>query len=62
LGRGVAAIRGRNDEQEFADWLIHSYLEALLQKTTGSVFPNLSSGDIRGLRVIDPAINLRRAF
>ena len=62
LGRGVAAIRAKDDQQEFVDHVVLGNMEELLQHTTGSVFPNLSSADIRGLRIVVPGTVVRRAF
>ena len=46
LGRGVCAIRTLTNEQLFINQTIDTNLDQLLAKTTGSVFPNLSSSDI----------------
>jgi len=62
LGRGVAAIRGRDDLQEFVDGSVLEHLEDLLRCTTGSVFPNLSAADICGLPVIVPDRRIIEAF
>jgi type I restriction enzyme S subunit len=62
LGRGVASIRGKSDQQEFADTCVLSHLDRLLQRTTGSVFPNLSSSDFRSFDVLMPSRAARVAF
>jgi type I restriction enzyme S subunit len=62
LGRGVCSIRGIGDLQEFVDGCVLVHLDRLLQKTTGSVFPNLSGDDIRKLDVLIPADDVRKAY
>jgi type I restriction enzyme S subunit len=62
LGRGVCSIRGIGDVQEFVDGCVLVHLDRLLQKTTGSVFPNLSSEDIRKFDVLIPADDIRKAY
>lgn len=62
LGRGVCAIRGRGTSQPFVNQLIESELPRLLSTTTGSVFPSLSSSDIRDFRVLKPPEEVSTAF
>ena len=62
LGRGVASIRGREDDQEYVETAMLQSMDRLLEKTTGSVFPSLSSGDIKDFDLIDPGKNLIQAF
>jgi type I restriction enzyme S subunit len=62
LGRGVAAIRSRNDQQEFVDRCVLEHLDRLLQRTTGSVFPNLSYDDVRNFEVLIPSGPAREAY
>ncbi len=62
LGRGVAAVRARDGHVEFVASMVLSELSHLLQRTTGSVFPNLSSDDIREFTVLIPGAALRMAF
>lgn len=62
LGRGVAAIRGFPGQQDFVNATIDAFLDVLLQKTTGSVFPNLSGEDIRSFGCLVPPEALRRGF
>jgi type I restriction enzyme S subunit len=54
LGRGVCAIRARGSAQALVNRLVLDSLPELLAKTTGSVFPNLSSEDIKSFRVVVP--------
>jgi type I restriction enzyme S subunit len=54
LGRGVCAIRALRSAQALINRLVLDGLAELLSKTTGSVFPNLSSKDIKSLRVVVP--------
>lgn len=62
LGRGVAALRGSPGEQDFVNATIIVHLDTLLQKTTGSVFPNLSGDDIRSFSCLVPPKSARRQF
>lgn len=62
LGRGVAALRGLPGEQDFVNATIIMHLDTLLQKTTGSVFPNLSGDDIRSFICLVPPKSVRRQF
>ncbi|WP_067338465.1 restriction endonuclease subunit S [Stappia indica] len=62
LGRGVASIRGRDDDQEFVETALLHDLDRLLQKTTGSVFPSLSATDIKKFEVTAPSRSIRQAF
>src|SRR5262249_346992 len=54
LGRGVCAIRALRSAQALINRLVLDGLPELLSKTTGSVFPNLSSEGIKRLRVVVP--------
>lgn len=62
LGRGVAALRGLPGEQDFVNATIIMHLDTLLQKTTGSVFPNLSGDDIRSFICLVPPKSVRQQF
>ena len=62
LGRGVCSIRGIGNQQEFVDGCILGHLDRLLQKTTGSVFPNLSGDDIRKFDVLIPTDVVRKMY
>ena len=62
LGRGVCAIRGIKDAQIFINQMIELELERLLAKTTGSVFPNLGSSDLREFIVMMPSYSLIERF
>ena len=52
----------RDGHVEFVASMVLSELSHLLQRTTGSVFPNLSSDDIREFTVLIPGAALRMAF
>jgi type I restriction enzyme S subunit len=54
LGRGVCAIRALRSAQALVNRLVLNGLPELLSKTTGSVFPNLSSEDIKSFSVVVP--------
>jgi type I restriction enzyme, S subunit len=62
LGRGVASIRGKSNQQEFADSCLLEHLNRLLQRTTGSVFPNLSADDFRRFDILLPSDAARKAY
>ena len=62
LGRGVASIRGYENNQEFVETALLMQMDRLLQKTTGSVFPSLATQDIKKFALIDPGHSLRLAF
>lgn len=52
VGRGVAAIRGSSPaDTDFIYYSLQARLDDLLSLTAGSVFPNLSKGDIAGLEL-----------
>ena len=52
LGRGVCAIRSRDDRQEFTDLTVAHRLDRLLGRTTGSVFPNLTGPTLKQFSVV----------
>jgi type I restriction enzyme, S subunit len=54
LGRGVCAIRALGSAQALVNRLVLDGLPELLAMTTGSVFPNLSSEDIKSFSVVIP--------
>ncbi|MCB2136413.1 MAG: restriction endonuclease subunit S [Rhodobacteraceae bacterium] len=54
LGRGVAGVRGNTGSQEFIDNALLFNMPALLEKTTGSVFPSLSQDDIGNFELTAP--------
>jgi type I restriction enzyme, S subunit len=56
LGRGVCAIRAIGSAQALVNRLVLDGLPKLLSKTTGSVFPNLSSEDIKSFAVVIPPL------
>jgi type I restriction enzyme S subunit len=62
LGRGVAAIRSRKDQQEFVDACVLGHIDRLLQRTTGSVFPSLSSDDFRSFEILVPSGPVTQAY
>jgi type I restriction enzyme S subunit len=56
LGRGVCAIRAIGPAQALVNRVVLDSLPKLLSKTTGSVFPNLSSEDIKSFGVVVPPL------
>src|SRR5207249_9648865 len=54
LGRGVCAIRAKNDARTFLYQTVNISLGRLLLNTTGSVFPNLNAPDLKGFPVVVP--------
>jgi type I restriction enzyme S subunit len=62
IGRGVCAIRAKGEFHGFLYQTINVGLHRLLEKTTGSVFPSLSSPDIKGFSVLKPSQNVMEAF
>ena len=63
IGRGVAAIETEDlNDQTYVYYALLSRLGILLEKTTGSVFPNLSRDDIGSLPVPWPYPGLRCAI
>jgi type I restriction enzyme S subunit len=54
LGRGVCAFRSRSGKQSFINQIVNLEINRLLAKTTGSVFPNLGSKDIKEFQVLVP--------
>ncbi|MBN1830424.1 MAG: restriction endonuclease subunit S [Deltaproteobacteria bacterium] len=53
VGRGIAAIRAKTNEEDtyFIYCCIRESMQRLLSLTSGSVFPNLSTGDINGFEI-----------
>jgi type I restriction enzyme, S subunit len=62
LGRGVAAVRARGNRQEFVELSVLVQMDRLLQRTTGSVFPNLGSDDFREFATLVPSDLIQDAF
>ena len=63
IGRGVAAIEAEDSvDQSFSYFALLSSLDVLLERTTGSVFPNLSRDDIASLQLPWPHREVRRAI
>lgn len=52
LGRGVCGIRAKH--QRFVDACVSAHLPRLLERATGSVFPNLGTADLNGFKVVSP--------
>ena len=53
LGRGVCSIRS-DDSPAFANYLFKSYLNKLLNLTTGSTFPSWSGPTLKNFKVVVP--------
>lgn len=53
VGRGIAAIRAKTNVEDtyFIYCCIREFMQRLLSLTSGSVFPNLSTGDINGFEI-----------
>ena len=53
VGRGIAAIRAKTNGADtyFIYCCLREYMQRLLSLTSGSVFPNLSTGDINGFEI-----------
>jgi type I restriction enzyme S subunit len=62
IGRGVCAIRAKGGYLGFLYQTINVSLDRLLEKATGSVFPSLSSPDIKGLSVLKPSKSILEAY
>ena len=62
LGRGVCAIRTKNETRIFICQTVNANLERLLSKTTGSVFPNLGAPDIKSFPVLVPERRVMETF
>lgn len=62
LGRGVCAIRSRRQANAFVYSFIHAYLDQLLAKTSGSVFPSLNAPDIKQFETVCPPLTLVVAY
>lgn len=52
LGRGVCGIRAKH--QRFVDACVSAHLPRLLERATGSVFPNLGTADLNSFKVVSP--------
>lgn len=63
LGRGVASMRGEAvRDSDFAYYALLAELERLLQQTTGSTFPNLSSRSLQRFELPWPESATRHAI
>ena len=62
IGRGVCAMRAKDEFHIFLYQTINVGLDRLLEKTTGSVFPSLSAPDIKGFSVLMPSKGVLEAF
>jgi len=63
IGRGLAAVRGENPEDTaYLGFALRATLPALLRTTSGSVFPNLSSRDVRSHKIPWPGRAVRAAI
>jgi type I restriction enzyme S subunit len=63
IGRGIAAIRGRDkNDTRFVRACIDQLLPSMLQQASGSTFPNLAKDQIAGLRVPRSGDELRLQF
>ncbi len=62
IGRGVCAIRADKGHHGFLYQTINFCLDRLLSKTTGSVFPSLSSPDIKNFLVLKPSNEVTSAY
>lgn len=62
IGRGVCAIRAKNNARVFLYQTINSGIEDLLTKTTGSVFPSLSAPDIKNFSIVVPPWSIIEEF
>jgi type I restriction enzyme, S subunit len=62
LGRGVCAIRAIGSAQALVNRLVLVGLPELLSKTTGSVFPSLSSEDIKSFGVVIPPLPIGELY
>jgi type I restriction enzyme S subunit len=63
IGRGLAAIRGDTSrDTDFLHYAMRVTLPALLTRTSGSVFPNLSSADMRSHQLPWPNPEVRWAI
>ncbi len=61
IGRGIAAIRAKTNSKDtfFVYCCICESMKRLLSFTSGSVFPNLSTGDINAFEIPWPEENIR---
>jgi type I restriction enzyme, S subunit len=64
IGRGIAAIRARSSRQdtEYIYFTVRQRMTDLLQRTTGSVFPNLSRADLESFPISWPEEARRLKF
>jgi type I restriction enzyme S subunit len=60
IGRGIAAIRGKQNNTKFCKYVIDYYLNDLLNITTGSTFPNLSKNDLNNFEINLPPLPEQR--
>lgn len=63
IGRGLASIRGEStSDTRFLQYALEDGLDRLLSLTSGSVFPNIAAGDLRGFEVPWPEAPVRRGI
>ena len=59
IGRGIAAIRHRNEKkaQYFIKGILDYYLPLILGGATGSTFPNVSGDELKNLQIKAPSLS-----
>ncbi|WP_159419337.1 restriction endonuclease subunit S [Rhodococcus rhodochrous] len=63
IGRGIAAIRGQSPiDTSYIRYALIDGLPALLALTSGSVFPNISAGDLKGFELPWPSAEQRASI
>jgi type I restriction enzyme S subunit len=63
IGRGLAALRGRNDEQSFPFYAVRSQTDEFASfEAEGTLFGAINGPALRGLRLIIPPAPLMEAF
>ncbi len=64
IGRGLASIRHKKGKeyQVFLKGLIDYHLDEILSKSTGSVFPNITSNDLKELKTLLPPLSEQKAI
>ncbi|GAK74472.1 type I restriction-modification system [Nonlabens ulvanivorans] len=63
IGRGVAAIRAHNkNDQTYVEHQLNFAINRILKLTSGSTFPNISSVELKKIKICIPQLKERRVI
>ncbi|MBL7113102.1 MAG: restriction endonuclease subunit S [Bacteroidales bacterium] len=63
IGRGIAAIRGKkNNDQSYLEFQVERIVNQILKLTTGSTFPNIDSKSLKSIKILLPPLPEQKAI